>query len=393
MLLGRPQGDRDYLVVGATAERFLARYPGARQVGKSFPVFILEGCEYAWPRGGTLESDLSLRDLTINSLAMGADNREQPGLIHAHPRAFADLQARILRPASPTSMADDPVRVFRAARFAAQLPDFSASPELIAQMRAVAESGALAQPAAERMGAEVRKALAAPRPSRFLELLHRAGCLSPWLQELAGADEIPGGPPQYHDKSVLGHTCEVMDKLAGDPLAVWMALVHDLGKTLTPREAWPKHHGHDEAGEPLAEAMGWRLRLPRTFVEAGVLGCHYHMRTKEYPTLRPHTVVDMLMALEAKRLTSKLFKLGLADSRWDRWPQARHELKVVKAVRLPDDKKDQGEDSGRLLRQMRCDALAADRQARTEINRELDRKADRQGEGRPIGTGEEKKEE
>ena len=62
-------------------------------------------------------------------------------------------------------------------------------------------------------------------------------------------------------------------------------------------------------------------------------------------------------------------------------------------MRLPDDKKDQGEDSGRLLRQMRCDALAADRQARTEINRELDRKADRQGEGRPIGTGEEKKEE
>ena len=171
-----------------------------------------------------------------------------------------------------------------------------------------------------------------------------------------------------------------MDKLAGDTLSVWMALVHDLGKMLTPKELLPKHHGHDAAGEPLARLMGERLRMPRTFIEAGELACHYHMRHKEYPTLRPGTVVDMLMHLESKRLTSKMFKLGLADSRWDRWPQARRELRVIKAVQLPDDKKDLGEASGLALRQLRCATLAADRQDRVEENKELDRLADRQHE-------------
>lgn len=365
MLLGRPVGDRDYLVTQASAEEFMARYPTARQVGKAFPVCILDGCEYAWPRGGSLEADLLLRDLTINAMAMDTAP-ENNGLIEAHPRAFLDLQARILGPTSPTSMSADPIRVFRAARFAAELPDFSPSPDLLDQMRACARNGELAGHAAERVGGELKKALAAPAPGRFLEVLALADCLNPWFAELHAAKDVPAGPAPFHDKDVLSHTREVMNRLAGDPVAVWMALAHDLGKTLTPPGEWPHHYGHELTGAPLAQQLGERLRLPRAFIDAGVMACSEHMRPRDYPTLRPGTVVDMLMRLEAKRLTSKLFRLSAADTGNDHFPQARRDLRAILKVKLPPEMLDKGEASGEALRLLRCEAMVAARKARGE---------------------------
>lgn len=366
MLLGRPSTDRDYLVGHAAQDAFQARYPTARLVGKSFPVFILNGCEYAWPRGGSLEADLNLRDLTINALAL--DSR---GMLHAHPKALGDLQARILRPCSPTSFEDDPVRVFRAARFAAQFPEFSPSPELLELMRREARSGRLGQQQAERVGRETLKAMAAPKPSRFLELLHATGCLTPWLAELDACAGIPSGPPKYHKKDVLGHICQVMDHAAGDPLLVWMALAHDLGKAHTPPEKWPSHHGHEDLGGKPAEELGERLRLPAAYIEAGSAASGEHMLARSYAKLRPGVRVDMLMRLEAKRLTDRIFKLEAADSA-DRPLDAPHpeegllslaerDLQVIRQVELPDAKKNLGEKSGKYLRQMRCEALAKSR--------------------------------
>ena len=123
LLLGRPVTDRDYLVLDAAREVFQGRYPTARLVGKSFPVFILDGCEYSWPRGGALERDLELRDLTVNAISL-----EENGVVHAHPRALADLRQGVLRPCSPYSISDDPVRAFRAARCAGELTEYSLAP-------------------------------------------------------------------------------------------------------------------------------------------------------------------------------------------------------------------------------------------------------------------------
>lgn len=357
LLLGRTVTDRDYLVDHADHASFLGRYPTARLVGKSFPVFILDGSEYAWPRGGSLERDLELRDLTVNAMAL-----DERGILRAHPQALHDLQAKILRPCSPTSLTDDPVRVFRAARFAAQFPDFSPSPELLDQMRSAAQEGLLAGHAAERVGREVSKALCAPMPSRFFTLLAKAGCLLPWFEELAACVGVPAGPPAHHDKDVFDHACEVMDRLAGDALLVWMALAHDLGKALTAKEKWPSHHGHEQAGVEQAKELALRLRQPRVFMEAGMAASAEHMLVGRYAKLRPGTKVDLLMRLEAKKLTARMFRLAAADKRStdeDTLRQARRDLRVILKVRLPDDKKDLGEASGELLRQLRCDALAA----------------------------------
>ncbi|MBI4803952.1 MAG: HD domain-containing protein [Desulfovibrio sp.] len=357
ILLGRAVTDRDYLVDHADQAAFTGRYPTARLVGKSFPVFILDGSEYAWPRGGSLEADLLLRDLTINAIALG-----EGGMLHAHPTAITDLQAGVLRPCSPSSLKDDPVRVFRAARFAAQFPNFSPSPELLAQMRVAAAEGLLHDHAAERVGREVSKALAAPCPSRFFELLERTNCLAPWFGELLACIDVPAGPPEHHDKDVFGHTCEIMDRLAGDPLAVWMALAHDLGKTLTPREVWPSHHGHEKAGVGLAQTLGLRLRLPRSFIDAGMMAAGEHMLVSDYERLRTGTKVDLLLRMEAKRLTTRMFKLAAADSQNQDLAllrRAKRDLRAIRKVKLPDDKRDLGEKSGELLRQLRCEAIAA----------------------------------
>ncbi len=354
LLLGRPVTDRDYIVLDAARDVFQGRYPTARLVGKSFPVFILDGCEYAWPRGGSLERDLELRDLTVNAISL-----EESGRVHAHPLALRDLRAGLLRPCSPWSMSDDPVRVFRAARFAAQFPDFAVAPELAEQMRTVALAGRLKSHAAERIGREALKALEAPAPSRFFTLLRDTGCLSPWFQELQDCVDVPAGPAPHHDKDVFGHVMDVLDRLAGDPLLVWMGVCHDLGKALTPREGWPSHHGHEKLGAAPARALGRRLRLTVKMIEAGIMASQEHMLARSYQELRPGTRVDLLMRLEAKRLTGKMFKLAAADGSPSFGSRAKKDARTVLKVRLPEDKRDQGELSAQALRQLRCEALAA----------------------------------
>ncbi|MEF3695849.1 HD domain-containing protein [Desulfolutivibrio sp.] len=360
LILGRAVTDRDYLVLGAEPDEFVRRHPTARQVGKSFPVFLQGGSQYAWPRGGSLASDLAARDLTINAMALGV-SPGVAGRVAAHPLAFPDLGHRILRPCSPASLADDPARIFRAARFAAQLPDFSPHPGLVADMAETARMRAFSELSPERAGGEVQKALAAPRPGRFLALLNTAKSLDPWFRELRQADGVPAGPLPWHDKSVLGHTIQVMDRLAGDPLAVWMALCHDLGKTITPQETWPRHLGHDTRGEAMALELGARLRLPGKFLRAGALACRLHMKAGRYMAMRPGPRVDLLDRLWQEGLFDEMFSLAAADHQDDaekRLQAARRDLDAMLAVHLPEPLQNLGPASGEKLRQLRCMALA-----------------------------------
>ncbi len=360
LLLGRPVTDSDYLVIGATPGEFVRRYPAARQVGKSFPVFLLDGCQYAWPRGATLDADLAGRDLTINALALGV-SPAVAGRITAHPLALTDLRRKILRPCSAASLADDPARVFRAARFAAVLPDFIPHPDLLAGMRQATAAKQTVDLFPERVGAEVQKALSGPRPGRFLEVLDAGGSLCPWFAELAHASAIPAGPPAYHDKSVLGHAVQVMDRLAGSPLAAWMALCHDLGKTATPPDQWPRHIGHETRGADMALALGNRLRLPLRLIRAGVLAAVWHMKAGRYLEMRPGSRVDLLDKLWRERLFTEMFALAAADhprQAEERLAAARLDLAAMLAVHLPESLREMGAASGARLRLLRCQALA-----------------------------------
>lgn len=353
MLLGLPVRDRDYLVLDATVEDFLKAHPAAKPVGKTFPVFILDHQEYSFPRAASLEQDLALRDFTMNALAM-----DEEGRLFCHPTAMEDLKSKVIRPASPSSLPDDPLRVIRAARFAAQMPGFSPHPELLDAMRTVAASGALAEPYAERVGQEVLKAIAGDCPGEFLRVLDRTGCLSPWLAELEGASGIPAGPLQYHDASVLEHTARVMDRLAGDPLSVWMALCHDLGKVTTPADMLPRHIDHDVRGEASALELGQRLRLPTRLIRAGSDASRWHMIAGNYPNLRASTRVDLLTRLTSRGVLREMFRLELADKDRDHSALVQRELETILAVRLAPEDRDLGPLSAEKLRGQRIKSIA-----------------------------------
>ena len=193
-LLGRPVRERDWVVVGGTAAQLRRR--GFKQVGRDFPVFLhpQTGEEHALARTErrtgpghrdfdchaapdvTLEEDLSRRDLTVNAMAMSDE-----GLLIDPHGGQTDLGARRLRHVSP-AFREDPLRVFRVARFAAQLPDFEVHDETLALMTAmVPELTALS---GERVWLELTKALAAPSPARFFESVQTIGGTC-WFAALA----------------------------------------------------------------------------------------------------------------------------------------------------------------------------------------------------------------
>ena len=191
-LLGLPVHDRDWVVVGATAEEMLAQ--GFRQVGKDFPVFLhpQSGEEYALARQErktgrghqafafdfapevSLEADLLRRDLTINAMAQAADGR----LVDPYG-GQADVQARVLRHVSP-AFAEDPLRVLRLMRFYARFAPlgFTIAAETLALCREMVAAGELQHLSAERVWAECEKALASPAPQAFFSGLQAVGALN-----------------------------------------------------------------------------------------------------------------------------------------------------------------------------------------------------------------------
>jgi tRNA nucleotidyltransferase (CCA-adding enzyme) len=197
-LLGLPVRERDWVVVGSTPEEM--QRLGYRQVGRDFPVFLHPETseEYALARTErkvgpghtgfvchagpdvTLEDDLRRRDLTVNAIARSEDGR----LIDPWG-GTADLKVRSLRHVS-AAFVEDPLRVFRAARFAAQLAafEFRVAPETLRLMADMCRRDQLAELAAERVWQEVFKSLATDKPGASFDVLRACGGLHRWLGEL-----------------------------------------------------------------------------------------------------------------------------------------------------------------------------------------------------------------
>lgn len=344
--------DFDYVAVGGDEGELRALVPGLTRVGQGIPVFVRGSAQYTLSKFTTIEDDLGSRDLTINALA-----RDESGQVVAHPLALSDLREKILRPVAQDNFLADPLRAMRAARFAALFPDFAVHEDLLSAMRRVTPE-ALGRVAAERVGQEVLKACAASAPGNFLRLLQAGQKFEPWLAEFREAALMPAGPPAFHESSVLEHTAQVMDRCSGNPLGVWMALCHDLGKTATRPELLPRHFGHEEAGADMAQALALRLRLPGRYSQAGRLAARWHMAAGVYADLRPSTRVRLLLELDKAGMLESFFALVAADGGGEHLARARCELGVIKSVRLPEKHRDKGPKSADILLQMRCEALA-----------------------------------
>jgi tRNA nucleotidyltransferase (CCA-adding enzyme) len=322
-LLGRPVHERDYVVVGATPEEMEAR--SFRPVGRDFPVFLhprtheeyaLARTERKTARGYhgfafnadpevTLEEDLARRDLTINAMAEAEDGR----LIDPFG-GRRDLEARVLRHVSP-AFAEDPVRLLRVARLAAQLAPFgfTIASETQALLRELVTSGEVDALVPERVWAECEKALASPAPVRFFEVLRSTGALDVLFPEVARLFGVPQ-PPKYHPEVDTGvHTLLVLEqatRLSPAPEVRFAALVHDLGKGHTPPEILPSHHGHEERGVTLIGELAQRLRIPRRYRDLAIKVARYHGLVHRLFELRPKTVLKLLEGIDSLRRPERL---------------------------------------------------------------------------------------
>ncbi|MFZ5569032.1 MAG: HD domain-containing protein [Thermodesulfobacteriota bacterium] len=352
-LMGRDRHDRDYTVIGTDENSFMQLFPSAKKIGNRQNVYLYKGDEYTLSHFDSIEADLLSRDLTVNAFAKDAEGR-----IFGHPRAFEDLRHKRLYPVAEKNFFSDPLRVLRAARFTAQFPEFQPDPSLLRVMGNVARQGLLGHIAAERVGNEVRKMCDSPRPSRFFEILRETFALSPWFDEIAQAVDVPAGPHPFHEGSVFEHLLEVADLLQGEPLAVWMAICHDLGKTVTPKEKWPTHHRHELLGEVVARNLGARLRLPLRFIHAGAAASRWHMMAGRYDTAREGTKVNLLLKLHRMKLVHEMFLLAQADNGTDFSSQVKRDLRALLAVHLPRQYMGLGPKSGEALHRLRCQELA-----------------------------------
>ncbi|HTT07960.1 MAG TPA: multifunctional CCA addition/repair protein [Gammaproteobacteria bacterium] len=325
-LLGLKTKDCDWVVVGATPAQMESL--GYTPVGRDFPVFLHPQTheEYALARTErksgrgykgftvhaspevTLEEDLQRRDLTINAMA----EDEQGALVDLHG-GQADLNAKTLRHVSP-AFVEDPLRVLRVARFAAQL-DFTVAPETLALMRTMAADGELNDLTAERVWQETVRALAELHPRRYIEVLRECGALAVLFPEI---DRLFGVPQRadYHPEVDTGvHILLVLDqaaRLSDDPRIRFAALMHDLGKGTTPAEFLPRHHGHEERSVRLLEELCDRCRVPNDYRELAIIVARYHGLCHRADELRPDTKLKLLESTDAFRRPERFEQFLLA---------------------------------------------------------------------------------
>ena len=316
--LGLPVKERDWCVVGATPAEMTDL--GYKQVGKDFPVFLHPetGEEYALARTErktaagyhgfdfdtspdvTLEEDLSRRDLTINALALD----DEGNLVDPFD-GQRDLDKRLLRHVSD-AFAEDPVRILRAAKFAARFAHlgFRIAPEtrdLMRQMVADGEADALV---ADRVWKETEAALAGPNPQLFFEALRSCGALRVVFPEVDALFGVPQ-PIRWHPEVDTGmHTMMVIEqaaRLSDDTAVRFAALVHDLGKGTTRPADLPSHPGHERRGRKLINAINDRMPLPRACRDLGLLVAEYHTHCHRALELRHDTVVKLFEKTDAFR--------------------------------------------------------------------------------------------
>lgn len=347
--------DRDWVVVGADAAAMLAQ--GFQPVGKDFPVFLHPDSheEYALARTErktakgyagfafyadkdvTLEQDLMRRDLTINAMAQDSD-----GLIIDPFGGQEDLRNGVLRHVSE-AFAEDPVRILRTARFAARY-GFSVAPETMELMKQMVRDGEADALVEERVWQELAKGLMEKQPRKMIEILRECGALKVLLPEV---DALFGVPQRadYHPEIDSGiHTLMVLQRAADMGLTLperYAALLHDLGKALTPADILPKHHGHDIVGVTPVRAVNARWKVPKACSELAELVCRWHIVLHSVENLKAQTVLKTLKQTDAFRRPERFqtaLNVCVADTQGrlnrenEPYPQREHWLALLDAA-------------------------------------------------------------
>lgn len=289
LFLQRHSKDIDFVTVGSGIElaRKVAEALGRKAKCNYFPRFgtaqvLTKGMELEFVgarresyrsdsrnpivEDGTLDDDISRRDFTINAMAICVNGSRFGELVDKFG-GIEDLDRKIIRtPLDPDiTFSDDPLRMFRAVRFATQL-QFEIDPDTLAAITRNAHRITILSK--ERVETELTKIMQSPRPSIGWILMQQTGLLKiffPELDAMNGVEVIKG---RGHKDNFL-HTMEVLDKVAantGDVWTRWAALLHDIAKPQTkrydPKVGWT-FHNHNFVGAKMIPRIFRNLKLPQ----------------------------------------------------------------------------------------------------------------------------------
>jgi tRNA nucleotidyltransferase/poly(A) polymerase len=214
---------------------------------------------------GSLEDDQKRRDFTINAMAISLNKKSYGELVDPFD-GIGDIKRKIIRtPLDPViTFSDDPLRMLRAVRFAAQL-NFDIEADTFAALTSQAER--LKIVSGERIIDELNKIILTPAPSYGFKLLFHSGLLKQFFPEMVALHGVEYVGNNAH-KDNFFHTLQVLDnvaKVSDDLWLRWAAIMHDIAKPATKKydktHGWT-FHGHEEKGARMTPAIFRRLKLP-----------------------------------------------------------------------------------------------------------------------------------
>lgn len=348
MLLGIEANDVDYVVTDSSQQEMLN--DGFIQVGKDFPVFLHPETrdEYALARiekstgnsyndfvfetkDVTLKDDISRRDFTINGICVDIETNK----IIDYFNGQLDLHDGVIRHISD-SFVEDPVRILRAARFAAKY-NFRIANETTILIKDMIKRGMLDSLVPDRVYKELEKVLKLKNPEVFFLVLDDLGALEILFPEIAclkGQTQ----PKQWHPETIddlqknIGfkinrnagiedydafvHTMLVLQeavKYTDDIVIKFASLTHDFGKGLTKKELLPKHYGHELAGVPVVEEFCDRLHIPNSLKDVAVMTSREHINIHRFNELNNKTILKLFQRCDVFRKPENFRKMIIAS--------------------------------------------------------------------------------
>ena len=275
--------------------------------------------------GTGLEGDLARRDFTINALARTISD----GRLIDRFGGVDDLRRRVIRAVGNPDerFAEDPLRLLRAVRFAAEL-GFDVEP---ATRAGIARNAAgLSDISRERVIEELNRVLLSPAPAAGLALLVDLGLAAHVLPELLALRTTSQG---HRTKDVLAHTLKVVERSPRDLVSRWSALLHDIAKprTVAVEAGVVTFHGHDALGERMTRDILSRLRMDLHSAERVASLVGLHMRANEYDDDWTDGAVRRLMR-DAGEDLPLLLALSLADVTSQRQPKVQAAAEKVRRL-------------------------------------------------------------
>lgn len=374
-------------MTGLSSYEFERLFSKAPKVGKSFPVYLVEGSEFALARKEvstgpghkdyiidtkdvSIYEELYRRDLTINAMAIDILTGK---LIDPYD-GLKDIKDKVLRAVSHNFI-DDPLRVYRVARFASQLPGFTADELTRFMMHTMRDK--LESLPGERVFEELKKALTSDYPVYFFKELIPFTLLVHHFDVIRRLRYIPQVEDKHPEGDVFNHTflaLRAISQITNKPHLRFAVLMHDIGKGLTPPKEWPHHYEHSKLGLDALDEFTKTIPVPTKWYESAHLVIKEHNRLWDWIEMKPGKVVRLFKKIKRSPLTIEDMadaitadKLGRGSivipdlSRLDSMIELYHRMFEETSGDDIDSERYQGKAFGEQLFQLRCHWLNKER--------------------------------